>query len=177
MPAARQWHYAPVAVALHWLVALLVVGMAGVGWYMHSIEDDPGADTWFDLHKSTGMVVFVLVLVRLAWRLRHPPAALPASVPGWQVLAASTVHRLLYACMILMPVTGFLGASHTNSGVVFYGLRLPRWRLANRDTAELFFGLHGWIVWILAALVALHTLAALKHLLVDRDRVFQRMWF
>jgi cytochrome b561 len=151
--------------------------MAGVGWYMTSIEDDPGADIWFHLHKSTGLVVLALVLVRLGWRLRHRPAALPATVPRWQVLAASTVHRLLYACMVLMPVTGFLGASHTKSGAVFFGLRLPRWRVPDRDIAEWFFGLHGAIVWVLAALVALHTLAALKHLLVDRDRVFQRMWF
>jgi cytochrome b561 len=158
-------------------MAVLLAGMAGVGWYMHSIEDDPGADRLFDLHKSTGIVVFALVLVRLAWRLRHPPAPLPASVPGWQVLAASTVHRLLYACMILMPVTGMLGASHTKSGLVFFGLRLPRWRPPDDDIAEWFFGLHGWIVWLLVALVALHTLAAVKHLLVDRDRVFQRMWF
>jgi cytochrome b561 len=162
---------------LHWLMAVLVACMVAVGWYMMSIEDDPGADRFFDLHKSTGIVVFSLVLVRLAWRRRHRPAALPASVPAWQVRAALLVHRLLYACMILMPVTGFLGASHTKSGVAFFGLQLPRWRAPDRDTAEWFFGLHGWIAWFLVALVALHTLAALKHLLVDRDRVFQRMWF
>jgi cytochrome b561 len=151
--------------------------MVAVGWYMTSIEDEPGADRFFNLHKSTGIVVFTLVLVRLAWRVRHRPAALPASMPKWQVLAAATVHRLLYACMVLMPVTGFLGASHTTSGVAFFGLQLPRWRTADRDTAELILGLHGTIAWILVALVALHTLAGLKHLLVDRDRVFQRMWF
>jgi cytochrome b561 len=151
--------------------------MVAVGLYMTSIEDEPGADRYFDLHKSTGIVVFALVLARLAWRLRHRPAALPPTMPKWQVLAAAGVHRLLYACMVLMPLTGFLGASHTRSGVAFFGLQLPRWRAPDRDTAELFFGLHGTIAWILVALVALHTLAGLKHLLVDRDRVFQRMWF
>jgi cytochrome b561 len=172
-----MWRYAPVARVLHWVLAVLVACMVAVGWYMTGIEDDPGADRYFDLHKSTGIVVFSLLLLRLAWRLRHPPAALPASVPKWQARAALVVHRLLYACLILMPLTGFLGASHTKSGVAFFGLPLPRWRAPDRDTAELFFGIHGAIAWILVALVALHTLAALKHLLVDRDRVFQRMWF
>jgi cytochrome b561 len=172
-----EWRYAPTAVALHWLVAALIAFMATLGWYMVSIEDDPGADTWFDLHKSVGIVEFVLVLSRALWRLGHAPAQLPASVPRWEVLAAAVVHRLLYAGMILLPITGFLGASYTRSGVVFFGLKLPAWRAPDHDTAEAFFAVHKTIVWIMVGLVAVHTLAALKHAFIDRDRVFRRMWF
>jgi len=171
------WRYAPAAVVLHWLLALMIVFNLGIGWYMHSIEDEPGADAWYDLHKSTGMLVFALVLVRAAWRLTHRPAELPASVPRWEALASSIIQWLLYAGMLLLPLTGFLGASHTRTGVTFFGQALPRWREPERDTAGFFFGLHETIVWVMVALVAVHALAGLKHALIDRDRVFQRMWF
>jgi cytochrome b561 len=176
-PATAEWRYATPAVVLHWLLAALIAGNVTLGLYMTSIEDDPGADAWFNLHKSIGIVVFVLVLARIGWRLKHRPAALPASLPKWEVVASTVVEWGLYACILLQPVIGFLGASHTRSGVVFFGLRLPAWRAPDRDTAELFFGIHQAIAWILVSLVAVHALGGLKHLLVDRDRVFQRMWF
>ena len=176
-PAAPPaWRYASPAVALHWLMAVLVAAQATLGLYMMSIEDEPGAGRYFGLHMSIGLVVFVLVLGRLAWRLNHRPARLPASMPGWEVATALTVHWLMYACMILLPVTGFLGASYSKSGVVFFGLHVPAWRVPDHDTSELFFGIHQTIVWIFVALIAVHSLAAFKHLLVDKDRVFQRMW-
>lgn len=176
---ARQgeWRYAPLAVALHWLLAALIVVQATVGFYAVSIEDDPGADAWFNLHKSVGITIFMLVLLRALWRLAHRPAELPASVPRWEAAASSLVQWLLYAGMILLPVTGFLGASYTRSGVVFFGLRLPAWRTPDRDIAEALFDVHMTLAWIMVGLVALHALGGLKHALVDRDRVFQRMWF
>lgn len=174
---ASGWRYAPLAVLLHWLLALLIAGQAALGWYMMSIEDDPGSERWFDLHKSVGLTILALVLVRAAWRLSHRPAELPASMPHWEAVASTAVHRALYACMLLLPLTGLVGASYTKSGVAFFGLRLPAWRTPDHDTSELWFEVHETLVWILAALVALHALAGLKHLLLDRDRVFQRMWF
>jgi len=174
--AAPGWRYAPAALALHWLMAVLIAAQATLGVYMMSIEDEPGADRYFGLHMSIGLVVFVLVLARLAWRLNHPPAQLPASMPKWEVATALTVHRLMYACMILLPVTGFLGASYSKSGVALFGLHVPAWRVPDRDTSELFFGIHQTLVGILVALIVVHSLAAFKHLLVDKDRVFQRMW-
>jgi cytochrome b561 len=86
-------------------------------------------------------------------------------------------RRARFRHLVLLPVTGFIGASYTRSGVAFFGLELPRWRLPDHDTAEAFFEVHETIVWIMVGLVALHTLAALKHAFVDRDRVFRRMWF
>ena len=176
-PATREWHYAPPAILLHWLLALLIAGMASLGWYMMSIEDSPGADTWFNLHKSVGLIVFTLVLLRSAWRLTHRPATLPASVPRWEVRLSSVVQRLLYACMILLPIAGFLGASYSKEGVAFFGTSLPSWAVADHDMAEVFFSIHETLAWTLVALIALHAAGGLKHLLVNRDKVFQRMWF
>jgi cytochrome b561 len=174
---AGEWRYAPLAVALHWLLAALIVSQAAIGFYMHSIEDDPGAEAWLHLHQSVGITIFLLVLVRALWRLKHRPAGLPASVARWEVIASSVVQRLLYAGMVLLPVTGFLGSSHAKSGVTLFGMRLPAWRTPDHDMAEALFDVHMTIVWVMVGLVALHALAGLKHALVDRDRVFQRMWF
>jgi cytochrome b561 len=177
LPATREWRYATPAILLHWLLALLIAGMATLGWYMMSIEDSPGSDTYFNLHKSVGLIVFTLVLIRWAWRLTHNPAVLPASVPTWEVRTATIVQALLYTCMILLPITGFLGASYSKEGVTFFGAHLPTWVVPDHDTAEQFFSLHETLVWTLVTLVALHAAGGLKHLLVNRDKVFQRMWF
>jgi cytochrome b561 len=173
----REWRYAPLAVLLHWLLAALIVCMVTLGFYMVAIEDDPGAQAWFDLHQTVGLVVFVLVLARAGWRLSHRPAELPASVPRWEAIASRVVQWLLYAGMLLLPVTGFLASSYSKAGITWFGWLLPRWRTPDHDTAEALFGVHEAIVWCMLALVALHALAGLKHALVDRDRVFQRMWF
>jgi cytochrome b561 len=175
--AAPEWRYATVAVVLHWLLAALIVCMLVLGFTMVALEDDPGAERLFGLHQTVGLVIFVLVLARAAWRLTHRPAALPPSVPRWEVIASSVVQWLLYAGMLLLPITGFLGSSYSRAGITWFGVLLPRWRAPDHDTAELLFDVHETIVWCLLALVALHALAGLKHALVDRDRVFQRMWF
>jgi cytochrome b561 len=175
MPAT-SWRYGGPAIVLHWTLAPLLAVLLGLGWYMMSIEDEPGSDWYFDLHKSLGLVLFALVLSRMAWRVSHRPAPLPASVAPWEARISSLTHIALYACMFLMPIFGFLGASYSKAGVRFFGARLPSIGLPNHDIAERFFGIHSVLAWILVALIVLHAVAGLKHLLVDKDGVFQRMW-
>jgi cytochrome b561 len=171
------WRYGRPAIALHWLLAALITFMAGLGWYMMTIEKQPQGPWYFDLHRSFGLLVFGLVLLRILWRLSHPPAPLPASLPRWQVQLSSATQGLLYACMVVLPVTGYLGTSYSKSAVKFFGLALPVWATPARATTHLFFQVHSFTVWVLVGLVALHAAGGLKHLLVDRDGVFQRMWF
>ena len=123
-PVRNTWRFALTARLLHWSVAVLIVCQLGLGWTMMTMEDDPGADVLFDLHKSIGLAVFALVAVRLAWRLAHPPAPLPASVAPWERILANVVERTLYVCMIAMPLTGYLGASHQKHPPTFFGLPL-----------------------------------------------------
>ncbi|MDB5775107.1 MAG: putative cytochrome [Herbaspirillum sp.] len=169
--------YAPVAILLHWLLAILIIAMIGIGWYMMSIERDPNSGWYFNLHKSIGILVAALVALRVIWRLGHKPPALPASVANWQATAAKATHYLLYLAMIAMPAVGILGALLTKKGIVFFGLEVPRLMAPNHDLAETFFGAHSVIAWILVGLIGLHVLAALKHAAIDKDGVFQRMWF
>lgn len=174
---ANDWKYAKPAVLLHWVLAVLIAGLLGIGWYMMSIEDEPGSDWYFDMHKSFGIGVFGLVLLRTIWRATHRPAPLPAGLPAWQVRLSHVTEWSLYVCMLLMPALGFVGASFSKSGVTFFGTPLPTWTAPNHDTAELFFGLHSALAWVLVALISLHAAGGLKHLFIDKDRVFQRMWF
>ena len=169
--------YSYTAVALHWLLAILLIGMIGLGWYMMSIEDEPGSGQFFTLHKSIGIVVVTLVVWRLTWRLTHPPPPLPVSVPTWQATASRASHRLLYAAMCAMPLLGLTGSAFSDSSIEFFGLSVPRAASPNHDLAELFYTAHSIVAWVLVALITIHVLAALKHLVVDRDGVFQRMWF
>jgi cytochrome b561 len=175
-PPAR-WRYGTPAIVLHWLLALLITFMTGLGWYMMTVEHAPGGQWYFDLHKSVGLVVAALVLVRVVWRLLRRPAPLPAGTPRWQARLSLLTHWLLYGLMLAMPFTGIVGASYSRSGLAFFGLQLPAWATPDRPTAHRFFEIHSWLVWVLVAVVALHVAAALKHLLVDRDEVFGRMWF
>lgn len=174
---AAQWRYGTPAIVLHWALALLIAFMAGLGWFMMTVEHEPGGRWWIDLHKSIGLAVAALVLLRIVWRAFNRPAPLPPGLPAWQVRGSRIVQWLLYACMVLVPLTGIVGASYSRAGLAFFGLALPRWAGPDRDMAERFFGIHELLVWVLVVLVVLHAAAGLKHLLVDRDQVFGRMWF
>jgi cytochrome b561 len=168
--------YSLISKLLHWILAALLIGLIGLGWYMTSIENQ-SRDWYFNLHKSFGLVAAFLILLRIIWRLKHKPAPLPNSVPIWQAKISRLIHFLLYICIIFMPMTGFIGACYSKSGIKFFGIQLPTLVNKNREIANVFFNIHGVIAWILVCLIALHILAAIKHLLINKDGVFQRMWF
>jgi cytochrome b561 len=163
--------------AFHWLVAAAVLFMIGLGWTMGDIpRGTPERTFWFNLHKSIGVTVALVVILRLLWRWKNPPPPLPASVPSWQVNASRISHALLYLCLILMPLSGFAASQFTKYGVTYFGLfKIPPLGFENRVIYELLQGVHGVTASLLVLLVLLHVLAALKHLFVDRDGVFQRM--
>lgn len=170
--------YNSVAIALHWSIALLVLGQIALGWWMLDLpKSPPGLRAgWFNVHKSIGLTIALLVLVRLAWRLRRPAPPLPASMPFWQARAARVSHVLLYACVIMQPLTGYLGSSFTKYPLKYFGVTLPHWGWDSPPLKELFSMIHFGSAIIFMTLIVIHVAAALKHLLVDRDGVFQRMW-
>jgi len=176
MDSAARYH--SVSIALHWVIAILVLAQLALGWWMLELpKSPPGLRAgWFNLHKSIGLSIGALMLVRLGWRLRHPPPPLPAGMPGWQARAARISHFLLYACLILQPLWGYLGSSFTRYPIKYFGLTLPHWGWDAPALKDLFSALHFGTACVLMAVLSLHAAAALKHLLVDRDGVFQRMW-
>ena len=168
--------YTPVAIALHWLLALLIVGALGVGLYMTDLPFSPTRLKLYNWHKWAGITILVLSALRLLWRLTHrPPADLP--MPAWQARAAHLTHGLLYLLFFAVPLLGWAFSSASGYPVVWFGV-LPLPDLVGKDEAlaETFKRLHELSAYGLAALVLAHVGAALKHRFIDRDRLLSRMW-
>ena len=171
-PAPR---YASTMIALHWLIALGIIGLLALGLYMVGLPKGlPLKATLLNLHKSVGLTVFLLVLLRIMARvaLNRPP--LPPMRP-WQRAAARTTQGLLYVAMVAMPLCGYLGSSFNRYGTRFWGIALPKWGWDDAGLRELFFGLHEAIGYALIALIVLHVAGALKHQFIDRDNLLARM--
>lgn len=168
--------YTRTAVALHWLVALLILAALPLGLYMTGLKLSPLKLQLYAYHKWLGVTVAWLVLLRLVWRVRHPAPPLPMSVPAWQQQAASALHHLLYVLMLLLPLSGWLMSSAKGVQTVYLGvLPLPDLLSKDEGLGELLALFHATLAYALAALVAAHVAAALKHQFVDRDGVLARM--
>lgn len=176
METSTGARYNNVAIALHWLIAAGVLVMIGLGWTMTDIpKGTPERAYFFNLHKSIGVTIGVLALIRLWWRATHRPPALPGSMASWEVAAAKVNHALLYACIVAMPVIGFLASNFTKFGVKYFGLQIGPFFAENQALRDGLQEVHGLLSYLLVVLVVVHVLAAFKHLLVDKDGVFQRM--
>jgi cytochrome b561 len=167
--------FAPSLIALHWLLAALILGLLSLGLYMVGLPKGlPVKATLINLHKSLGLTVFLLVLVRiLVLAIVHRPP-LPPMRP-WQRAAARTTQVFLYVGMVAMPLTGYLGSSFNKYGTRFFGLPLPKWGWDDAGLRALFFGAHRAIAFALIALIVLHIAGVLKHEFVDRDGLLARM--
>lgn len=168
--------YTRTAISLHWLIAVLVFAGWLLGWYAHDLPASPDKLRYFSWHKWIGVTVFLLALLRAAWRATHVPPPLPATTPQWQVSAARVSHVLLYGLLLALPLTGWTMSSAKGFQTVYFGV-LPLPDLLARDEAlgRLLSEVHELLAWTLASLVAIHAAAALKHHFVDRDGVLRRM--
>lgn len=171
-----QYGWGRMSRLLHWLSALLIVGLLLVGFIMTELRPSPDTIRIYNLHKSFGLLLLAIVLVRILWRgVDRAPPDLP--MPAWQLRLAKTVHAALYALLLLMPISGWL--LHSASG---YPLRwfqvgpvVPRLIEKSSESKHFFELVHGWGAWILVAVLILHIAGALKHHFIDRDRTLTRM--
>jgi cytochrome b561 len=169
-------HYTRIAIALHWLLAVLIVGSLGVGWFMADMPMSVQRLKLFNWHKWAGVTILFLSAARLLWRLWHPAPALPASMPAWQRTASHLSHGALYALFFVVPLLGWAYSSAAGFPIVWFGvLPLPDWVPRSRELAESLKPWHGWAAYTLAAVVVVHIAAALKHHWVDKDQVMARM--
>lgn len=167
--------YTRTAVLLHWLMAVLVFGLIGLGWSMVDLPQGPARGAAFALHKSLGLSAWVLLLLRIAWRVRHPPPPLPAAIPWWQRSLAAVVHLAFYAVLLVMPVSGYLSSSFSGYRTQWFGLPLPHWGWADAPLNELFTEIHVICSIALVVLVAVHLLGVLAHLLGGEQGMLRRM--
>jgi cytochrome b561 len=167
--------YSRIAIALHWLLALMIVGAFGVGVYMADLPMSPDRLKLYNWHKWAGVTILALSALRLLWRLTHRP---PADAPGprWQQLAAHATHMALYALFFAVPLVGWAYSSAAGFPIVWFGvLPLPDFVPKDKALAELIKPWHESLAWAMAALVVLHIAAAIKHQFIDRDGLLDRM--
>ena len=175
--AGGMTRYTRSAVALHWLIAAIVVAQVAWGWLMQEIPKSPPglrADA-FNVHKSIGLCIFALMLVRLGWRLAHPPPPLPP-MPRWQIRAAKVTHGALYVALFAMPVAGYLGSVFSGYPVKWFGITLPGWYPKAPLLKQWMSDIHLFTSVVLVSLIALHVVGALRHAL-RADGVMARMTF
>jgi len=187
--STREQRYTSVAILLHWLIALAIVLQLASGLWMADAINDPEQRAFafqvYQWHKSLGLTVLVLSLLRLVWRLIHRVPPLPEGMSAWQRLAATGTHWLFYTLMIGIPVTGWLMVSASPFGIptLYFGLfevphlpllsELPR---AEKPAVEGDLkSIHEILGYLTIGLLLLHIAAALKHQLVDRDGLLGRM--
>ncbi len=179
--------YTRVAAILHWLVALLIIVNVVLGLAADSFPDGLIRPV-IDLHKSIGLTVLGLVLLRILWRLSHPPPPLPASYPPLERIGAHAAHAVLYLLILLLPISGWLHDSAFKDAAA-HPLRLfwviPWFRIgavqdldpATKEQMHSLFGqLHTSFAYVLIAFFVLHVAGALKHQFLDREPELQRMW-
>ena len=168
--------YTATAIALHWLMALVLVGLFCVGLYMADLPASPWKLKVYSWHKWAGVTAFVLALVRLAWRLTHPPPELPPTMPLAMRLVAHASHAVLYVLMIAIPLSGWLMSSAKGFQTVYFEvLPIPDLLEKNKVLGDLLLKVHQTLNFLLAGLVFGHLGAALKHHLIDKDDVLLRM--
>jgi len=168
---------------LHWLIALLLAVVLGVGMTLGFLGFDGTkaafggevTNALYTYHKTFGVIILALMLLRLLARLvvRAPPYRLPLT--GFERMASRTVHSLLYLALLIMPVLGWLGTAAGGYPVQFFAWTLPGLIGKDKALGETLFYLHGLVGWVILGLLVLHIGGAMRHWLVKRDGVMARM--
>ena len=189
--------YTKTAKVLHWLIAIGIFIMFGIGWFMADLPKevpkqtafdvfDLGIYTWqsaeaisprnfyFNLHKSVGVTIFALIIIRVLWRLSHKPPALLASYKEFERKLAKGTHYLLYLLMVALPLSGLIMVIYGKYGVKWFGIDLFG-GLDSKPMRDAFKEVHEIIGLIILAVLALHILGALKHKFIDKDETLSRM--
>lgn len=168
--------YTATAIALHWLLAVMIIAGFGMGVYMVDLPMSPSRLKLYNYLKWLGVSILALSALRLLWRLTHSPPPLPANAPAWQNRAAHAAHMLLYVLFFAVPLSGWAYSSASGFPIVYFGvLPLPDFVPKSREMADLIKPLHMALAFALAAVVLLHIAAAFKHHFVNRDGLLARM--
>ncbi|MEO1321850.1 MAG: cytochrome b/b6 domain-containing protein [Pseudomonadota bacterium] len=182
--SASSERYSSVAIALHWLIALAIIGMILGGWYMTDLPDGaPGQYFLYQMHKSIGITILLLSVARIIWRAMNPPPALPDDMNGLEKTASHLVHLGFYGLMIALPLTGWLYSSVSvklDVPTVLYGvISWPDVPFVDGLKTEAASGavnfIHSKLAWVALALLGLHVAGAVKHEISAEEGVLNRM--
>ncbi|GAB4180145.1 MAG: cytochrome b [Wenzhouxiangellaceae bacterium] len=172
----RRKRYDPVAQLLHWVVALGVILQFIWAWRIDEADSRAVEYALVVQHKSIGMLVLMLAVLRILWRLFHRPPPLPSGTPAWQRAVSSMVHWALYVLIIAQPLSGWIWSSAAGYGAELFGwVEVPDLVAENEALADLMHDVHETMAWLLLGLASLHVVAALWHQFVRRDGLLWRM--
>ena len=172
----RRDRFDALTITLHWLGAVLVLGMLVSAWAGSEASSAEQAGAMLEVHRSTGVLLWVSTLARLAWQAtaaRRPPW--PAEMAAWQRRAARGTEALLYGLLVLQPLTGFAQSIWRGKPFPLFGWQVPALVARDRALVHVFEDVHAATAWLLVAIVAAHALAALHHHVVRRDGVLRSM--
>lgn len=191
--------YTNVAIALHWLIGIAILFMFVLGWFMTELPKETpkttsfdifnlGLITWgveeeqsqrsfyFNLHKSVGLSLLMLIVLRMYWRFTHRPPAFLNSMKLWEKRLAKATHHSLYLLMFLIPLSGIIMSAGSKYGINWFGIKvIPGFD--DKAIRELFYEFHEIFGLLLLLILILHILGAVKHSIVDKDGTLRRMWF
>lgn len=175
-PRLTLVRYTGTAQVLHWTTALLMFAVLPIAWVMTSLaHDNPNRDMLYLMHKSIGVTILVLTAIRIVWRASHRAPILPATMRGWEVAIAKLSHWLLYAILLIMPISGYVTSAAGGHPVSFFYLfTLPSLPL-DKGLAKFAEEVHLLTQWAVYVLIALHILATSWHIVVRRDGILDRM--
>ena len=176
MSSSLSPRYTRTAIALHWIVAVLIIGNLAFGLYVAGLPLSPAKLHYLPWHKWAGVTILLLSAVRLIWRFGHAPPPLPASMSPLEMRLAHASHVLLYVLFFAAPITGWLIGSASGIPTVYFNLvPLPDLIPKDKAVAHALRLAHQWINSTMATLIVVHAAAALKHPFHDRDDVLRRM--
>jgi cytochrome b561 len=168
--------YGAVAQLFHWTIVALIVTQFILANKGHNLPVGPSKIATLAQHKSVGITILGLAILRLLWRWLNPVPDTPPSTPGWQRRAARVSHFMLYSLLLTIPVVGWLMSSARNFPVSWFGIfTLPDFIEPNRNAYEFLHGLHETLAAILFVIALVHIAAALKHHFIDRNNILRRM--
>jgi len=174
-------HWGSLAKFFHWTIVLLLIVQGTLGLYMVDLPKKPAIIPYYNFHKSLGITILMLALLRLAWRAFDPHPLFPTTMPRWQVVGARVGHVLLYALLFLVPLSGwwFDSVSALRPTYVWGLFELPKLGGPDPtipDLKEFAAGRHEFLFWTLVLVAVGHAVVALWHQFVSRDGLLARMW-
>jgi cytochrome b561 len=168
--------YSRLSIFFHWLIALLMIGAFALGSIMAEMKISPSKLQYYSWHKWLGVSIFALVALRLLTRFFSGAPTYPSSMKKWETQLATATHIFLYVLMFAVPLSGFFYTSAAGIPVVYFKLiQLPTFIGPNPELKPILKELHEVLTTLLLIVVSLHLAAALKHLFIDKDGIFQRM--
>jgi len=159
---------------LHWAMALIIIFLLIIGFLM---QDFPGdiKYTYYGLHKSLGVLILIMFFIRGFARIKHGAPALPKKFAKWEVKLSHAVHHLLYLLMFLMPLSGWIMSNAKGHSVKLFMFKMPDLVEKNKVLGDFARDAHGYVAWLLIAILVLHFAGVVKHLVLDKENILKRM--